>query len=642
MSNNIAGFILAAGEGRRLRPATLTRPKALVPFCGVPLLELVASYLNELGLKQTIVNASYQGERVFEACQRLNEAHGWNLHVSCEPKLLNQGGGIRYGVRLLPEVDTFLIHNVDILLDYDLHELIDQHFQNQADVTVLLIPGRGPRTVSLTGEGQINRFRDPEHGAYTFSGIHILNRKVLEFLDTEKEAPDIIDCYQRALDAGLKVQPVVANRNVYWTDIGTPRDYIRAHGEVADCSFRYHTMLRRAQGEQAARRFALELTGVKCTGCLGLGVELGVPSGSHLHNVVLWDYTRLPRPLLYADGIFVGNDVQPPKPVTENRLPDSRVFKALNMDENHYTIEELHKQGSGRRYCRLKSGDTNWVWCAYNPERRENASFAAISDFLDRLGINVPKVRLHLADTFELVSQDLGQSDLQLIPQQMREDLLLEAVQQIAILHVNGDKKAKMEELPLQPGFTKGLYDWERDYFRSNILERLFHAPEMWSDVAAEYVDMRTMLLSEPLVPLHRDFQSANIKVLNGKVYLIDFQGMRLGCAAYDLGSLLFDPYQCLPKRTRDSIWQEYCRQVRALGGNPPERKIFYIAACQRLMQCLGAYGKLWKLDGHEWYRQYIVPGFKMLSEAAAEADIFPALHAMALDGYERAQKLLK
>ena len=641
MGNEIAGFILAAGEGRRLRPATLTRPKALVPFCGVPLLELVASYLNELGIKKTIVNASYQGERVFETCQRLKDQYGWDLRVSCESKLLNQGGGIRYGVRLLPEIETFLVHNVDILVDYDLRYLIDQHFQNQADVTVLLIPGRGPRSVSLTSDGKVNRFRDRENGAYTFSGIHILNRKVLEFLDADKEAPDIIDCYQRALDAGLKVQPVVATRNVYWTDIGTPRDYIRAHGEMADCSLRHHTMLRRAQAEQAARRFALELSGVKCTGCLGLGVELGVPSGSHLHNVVLWDYTRLPRPLLYADGIFVGNDVQPPKPVTENRLPDPRVFKSLNMDASNYTIEELHKQGSGRRYCRLKSGETNWVWCAYNPERRENASFAAISDFLDRLGINVPKVRLHLADTFELVSQDLGQSDLQLIPQQMREDLLLEAVQQIAILHVNGDKKAKMEELPLQPGFTKGLYDWERDYFRSNILERLFHAPEMWSDVAAEYVDMRTMLLSEPLVPLHRDFQSANIKVLNGKVYLIDFQGMRLGCAAYDLGSLLFDPYQCLPKKTRDTIWQEYCRQVRGLGWNPPERKIFYIAACQRLMQCLGAYGKLWKLDGHEWYRQFIIPGFKMLSEAAQEADIFPALHAMAMDGYNRAKKLL-
>ena len=636
----IGGFILAAGEGRRLRPATLTRTKALVPFCGVPLLELVASYLNELGLEETVVNASYQGERVFEACQRLSHEHGWNLKVSCEPRLLNQGGGLRNGIRLLPDTENFLVHNVDVLLDFDLRQLIEAHLANNAAVTALLIPGRGPCSVSLTPEGKIAKFRDPENGAYTFSGIHIFRRDVLQFLD-DAEAPDIIDCYQRALEAGLCVQPVVANRNVYWSDIGTPGDYIHAHGEIADCALMHHSMLRRAQTEQAARRFAMEQRRVKCTGALGLGVELGVPAGSHLHNVVLWDFTCLPRPLLYADGIFVGNDVQPPKHVDDSRLPDPRIFVSLNMNPAKTTIEELHKQGSGRKYCRLKCEGKTWVWCAYNPDRRENAGFAAISDFLYRLGVNVPSVKLHLADTFELVSQDLGQSDLQLMPQQLREDLLLQAVQQIAILHVTGDKKVKLEELPLQPGFTKGLYDWERDYFRTNILERLFHAPEMWSPVAREYVDMRSMLLSEPLVPLHRDFQSANLKVLNGKVYLIDFQGMRLGAAAYDLGSLLFDPYQCLSKEVRDGVWQEYCRQVRALGGNPPERRMLFIAACQRLLQCLGAYGKLWKLDGHEWYRQFIIPAFKMLAEAATEADIFPALKEMAIDGHRRATELL-
>ena len=116
---------------------------------------------------------------------------------------------------------------------------------------------------------------------------------------------------------------------------------------------------------------------------------------------------------------------------------------------------------------------------------------------------------------------------------------------------------------------------------------------------------------------------------------------MRLGAAAYDLGSLLFDPYQCLSKEVRDGVWQEYCRQVRALGGNPPERRMLFIAACQRLLQCLGAYGKLWKLDGHEWYRQFIIPAFKMLAEAATEADIFPALKEMAIDGHRRATELL-
>ena len=54
------------------------------------------------------------------------------------------------------------------------------------------------------------------------------------------------------------------------------------------------------------------------------------------------------------------------------------------------------------------------------------------------------------------------------------------------------------------------------------------------------------------------------------------------------------------------------------------------IAACQRLLQCLGAYGKLWKKDGLEWYSQFIAPGLDMLEQAASEAGIFPNLAAMA------------
>ena len=190
--SGIGAFILAAGEGRRLRPATLVRPKALVPFCGVPLLELVASYLHELGLGEIVVNASYQGDRVLEACRRLSYEHGWDLKVSLEARLLNQGGGLRQGVKLLPEVEHFLVHNVDVILDYDLQQLIDRHFAAKADVTVLLVPGKGPCTVSLTPEGEIRNFRDPEHGCLTFSGIHVFNRKVLDFLDDEEDRKSVV------------------------------------------------------------------------------------------------------------------------------------------------------------------------------------------------------------------------------------------------------------------------------------------------------------------------------------------------------------------------------------------------------------------------------------------------------------------
>ena len=634
----ISGFILAGGEGRRLRPATLTRPKALVPFCGAPLLELAASCLHEAGLDKIVVNASYQGDRVYETCRRLSLTHSWDIRVSMEASLLNQGGGLRQGIRLLPEAEHFLVHNVDVILDYDLSSLIAAHQEQRAAITCLLIPGRGPLTVSLDQDGRIIKFRDRDHGAYTFSGVHIFRRDALDYLDDNSPTPDIIDAYQRALDAGLPVQAVVAKRQVYWSDIGTAPEYIRAHGDVADCALGQHRLLRQAQAEQARRRFELELKGVTCTGALGLGVELGVPAGSQLHNAVLWDYTRLPRPLLYADGIFVGDDVQPPKPVNDERRPDPRVFISLGLDPARSVLEPLAKQGSGRKYSRIRCADQTWVWCAYNPDRRENAGFAAISDFLDRLGVHVPAVKLHLADTFEIVSRDLGQSDLQVAPQQLRENFLLQVVEQVARLHVLGDQAARLEELPLQKGFTKGLYDWERDYFRNNMLDAYLHAPELWSEAAHEYCQIRSLLLRQPLVPIHRDLQSANVKVKDGEAYLIDFQGMRLGCAAYDLGSLLYDPYQCLPRDIRLAAWQEYCGKVRELGGVPPEKFILHAAACQRLLQALGAYGKLWGKDGLKWYRQFIIPGFRMLVEAATEADQFPAFLNMAQKGLELAE----
>ncbi len=625
----ISAFILAAGEGRRLRPATLTRPKALLPFCGVPLLELTACNLSSLPIDNLIVNTSYQGDRVTEFSNRLSEKYHWDIRVSQESRLLNQGGGLRKGCQLIPEAEQIVVHNSDTVLDFDLHQLLEAHLRHQADVTVLLVPERGPRTVSLDQEGRIKSFRDPQNGTLTFAGIHIFRREVLELLPEEEEAPDIIACYQKALDSGWAVQPFCLKPEVFWSDIGTAADYIRAHGEIADCALTHHPRLRQAQAEQAKRRFELELKGVQCTGALGLGIELGVPAGTHLHNVVLWDYTRLPRPLLYADGIFVGDDVQPPKAVSVERQPDPRILASLDLQASDYSLQALPKQGSGRRYCRLASADKSWVWCAYNPDRRENAGFAAISDFLSRLGIRVPRIIRHLPDCFEIIIEDLGQSDILLTSGKMKQDYMFQTVEQIARLHVLGDQAVRLEELPLQKGFTKGLYDWERDYFRDNLLNAFLKAPELWSACAGEFRQLRDLLLRQPLVPIHRDLQSANVKIQDSQAWLIDFQGMRLGCAAYDVASFLYDPYQCHPVRLQKAVWQEYCHQVQQLGGTPPPEKILHAAACQRLLQALGAYGKLWLRDGLDWYAQFIIPALTMLKRAARAAHL-PAFQALA------------
>lgn len=629
MSISINGFVLAAGEGRRLRPATLVRPKALVPFCGVPLLELALCQLRRLPLAATAVNVSYQADRVYEAARRLGTALDMEVRVSHENELLDHGGGLRKGLDLLPEADHLLVHNVDEILDYDLNRLVEHHLASGAAATLLLVPGRGPQTVDLHPDGRIADFRRPHgHGGFTFAGIHLIRRDLFEFVPPAGPY-SIIVAYEQALAAGLPVNGLAVETHSYWSDLGTSERYIRAHGEVADCALANHPRLRQAQAEQARRRAEWEGRGVRCTGALGLGEGLAIPSGTHLHNAVLWDYTALARPRLYADGILVGGDVPPPSPAT-GRTPDPRIYATLGIEPETASLQPLQKQGSGRFYCRLRSGDRSLVWCAYTPDRPENAGFSAIADFLKRIGLQVPEVRLHLPDACELVSEDLGQYDLQRSPPETRADLLRQVAVQAARLHVLGDKAVRLEELPLQRGFTKGLYDWERDYFREHLLDLVLGEPDLWSVAARDYCRLRRELLEQPQVPIHRDLQSANVMVVEGKVYLIDFQGLRLGAAAYDLASLLYDPYQCHPPAVRRNMWRHYGDAVRSLGGTPPPDRLLPLAAVQRLFQALGAYGKLWLKDGLDWYRPYLEPGCRMLLEAAEEAADYPGIRELA------------
>lgn len=636
-----AGFILAAGEGPRLRPATLIRPKALMPFCGVPVLELAASQLFGVGLQTVVVNAWHLAAQVDDAVAELKERRGWDLRVSREAGLLGTGGGLRAGARLVPDASHVLVHNTDVILDFPLGRLLEEHAARGAAVTALLVPTRGPLTIDMDPDGRIADFRRPRGaGAWTFAGVYVVRRAVLGLV-SDGEGVSIVDACEAAQAAGMPVVGVSVG-NAYWTDLGEPGDYIQAHGDVADSGFLHHPMLRDAQAAQARRRADLERSqGVRCTGAVGLGTGLVVPPGTHLHNVVLWDETRIARPHVYADSILAGDAVFPP-PVTDARRPDPRIFAAMDLEAPTCRIQNLRKQGSGRRYARIHAADgRSWVWCCYSPDRRENASFVAVAEFLTRVGVRVPRTLLHLGDVCEIVSQDLGRESLQDVTDSaVVEWGLLDVATQVARLHVVGDRTARLEELPLQQGFTKGLYDWERDYFREHILGNLLKEPGLWASVAGEYCALRSRLLEEPTVPIHRDLQSANIMLLDGQVYLIDFQGMRLGCGAYDMGSLLYDPYMAHAPALRARVWQHYRSEVERLGGTVPQETMLGIAASQRLLQALGAYGKLWLTDGLPWYKQFVLPALTNLEAAAGSAG-FGNLAALAADVKGRVEPAL-
>lgn len=63
--------ILAAGEGKRLRPLTHSRPKAMIPVANRPIIAHVMDALIENGIRDLVVVAGYRKEVVLSYCNRL-------------------------------------------------------------------------------------------------------------------------------------------------------------------------------------------------------------------------------------------------------------------------------------------------------------------------------------------------------------------------------------------------------------------------------------------------------------------------------------------------------------------------------------------------------------------------------------------
>jgi len=172
----------------------------------------------------------------------------------------------------------------------------------------------------------------------------------------------------------------------------------------------------------------------------------------------------------------------------------------------------------------------------------------------------------------------------------------------------------------LQKEFNAELYRWEQHYFFENCVGRFFEVPEerwAWFYDAPGMIHLADRLAAMPRVLVHRDFQSQNIMVLNGKIGLIDFQGMRPGLAQYDLASLLYDPYTDLTGTEREHLLQYYIELVQSDTDIDEKafQTVYYETAAQRLMQALGAYGFLGLTKNRPRFLDFIPIALERLEE---------------------------
>jgi hypothetical protein len=116
-----------------------------------------------------------------------------------------------------------------------------------------------------------------------------------------------------------------------------------------------------------------------------------------------------------------------------------------------------------------------------------------------------------------------------------------------------------------------------------------------------------------------------------GAPVLIDFQGLRPGHRAYDLASLLWDPYVTFPAGAREALLAVY-RDAAGGKGDEAHPPVFLAASAQRLMQALGAYGFLGLVRRKPHFLAHIPRALENLLEVTERAGGLPRLEALVRD----------
>ena len=251
---------------------------------------------------------------------------------------------------------------------------------------------------------------------------------------------------------------------------------------------------------------------------------------------------------------------------------------------------------------------------------------------LEEAGLRMLRVYAHDAVRRCAWLEDLGVKDLwdwrdregermELYRSTLRQAARIHAIEPEAI------RGALREQL--QPPFDESLYGWEQEYFFREFAER-FSAVGTAELAAVRdgrgLAELRAELASRPRRMVHRDFQSQNVIIRDGRAWLIDYQGLRAGLPEYDLASLLYDPYVQLPEGERRALLEYYGELTGGEGGFGRDARVLAGCACQRLMQALGAYGKLGVGDGKKAFLGHIPHALENLRGVLRESGLVPEL----------------
>lgn len=232
-------IILSAGEGSRMRPLTLTKPKTMLPVAGKPIIQHNIESLRENGITDILLIVRYKEDIVRDYFKDGSE-FGVNISYERQMDFLGTANAIGYGKDFVE--DSLIVLNGDIILDSDvMHEIIEEYNSEKPDTLMLLTEVEDPTAfgvVEIDGKDIKNIIEKPsiEEAPSNLinAGIYVFNKDIFEKIDkteiSQRGEYEITDSVIMQIEDGKHVIGLKTDKD--WIDVGRPWELIEVNEEV--------------------------------------------------------------------------------------------------------------------------------------------------------------------------------------------------------------------------------------------------------------------------------------------------------------------------------------------------------------------------------------------------------------------------
>ncbi len=220
-------FLLAAGQGTRLRPITDKVPKCLVPIRGVPMLKIWMETCRKAGIEEVLVNLHTHADSVRDWLG--TNADGIHVHLAEEATLLGSAGTLLANRDWVSSESCFWIFYADVLTNVDLDRMLQVHLERRPTATLGLYEVPDPSRCGVVSFDETMVIREfvekpvQPRSRWAFSGIMIGTPELLNQIPS-----------RYPVDLGFDVLPRLVGQMLafpiadYLLDIGTMENYQKA------------------------------------------------------------------------------------------------------------------------------------------------------------------------------------------------------------------------------------------------------------------------------------------------------------------------------------------------------------------------------------------------------------------------------